>query len=292
MAITEDFYSREQHETTEGITVRLVFSCTWADWTNGTDGSIVLPVVGDALTVYLTGWPVGYDELVCTDRKAQTLENTNCKVTCFYSTESSVARQRRPDQSLSWKLEIIPDGYMEQITGWRDTDGVWTTWESFYGSRKTTGMPDDPLPLMRYRTGLTAVITCYSSKWLMPFIFQYHGCVNKVPFLRPFADAYITNENFEIDWGDWETAPNASTETSDTHQWLLVDVQSERVLKKSWEYKFSFKHAGYDEQNERMDWYHQHNIDDAMPFYPKVDFFQVFNKMAAMDTDISGGPHS
>ncbi len=262
MAITELWDSQEMRVSAEGTTATRRFSCTWAEAFAGTDGTFVLPVIGNF-------WSTERQDLLCTNLDLIANGRVNVIVSAFFSTEkSSVRRKRREDFSESWEENI--ELYLDEtpVSTYYDYNAAaYKSWAAEW-----TGDADKIPELFWLRPKANWNISCYSSSNRYAQILTHINKVNSNAFLRTYflnwsSSNIKTDDDPEI--GAW----------TDIEQWMFVGARANRLRNTCWRYDYTFL---YDPNG----WNTQHGV--ATFQYETFNTGVLFDGMRSTDEDGEG----
>lgn len=212
MSITELWTSREMHITKDGTTITRYFTCTYDDWNAGTDGTTILPVIGDT-------WNDVRPDLRVTDVRLYWIDNLNCRIECLYSTKGMGFREGETDKVASVRDSF--DFSVQAISGMKfhDTDTNAQEWPALYGS-------EDAPDLIWYRPNITYTQKMYLSNWNFTTVKNAIGKVNNSDFISQY---YVDVEGDSVDiTGD------------DTGKWLFAGFNASQIRQGVYEILMTF----------------------------------------------------
>jgi len=282
MAIYELFDTQEEHDTAEGWSVQRKFLCTWADWynqggtyydENGTpQPGWSFPIIGDE-------W-VGRPQLAVTSRDVEAVDNTNCKVTITYSTQSDVAREVRADQVSSWEERLEIEYESNPVLVWYDwEEETYKDWAHEWRTNGPTVSGADPTDdnrpqLMLYAPRQTYYLTTYGSKLWAARVIGALNTVNNSQFVYRIGE-----EKSKVD-------PRYEDDTStltDQGKWRFTGCTITRAARNTYRYDMRFEY-------NPDGWNVAYGITTNM--YRKSDLYQLVKDMAKATDDNYGGVRS
>ncbi|GAH11535.1 unnamed protein product, partial [marine sediment metagenome] len=106
MAITEAKESRQVNITTFGSTFRRIFNALWTDWDNVFDMYIGMQLGLSSLDGDYNADADSSKALRVTQMGTRYINETNCRINVFYSTDNQTNQLALPDQALSWQEDF------------------------------------------------------------------------------------------------------------------------------------------------------------------------------------------
>ncbi len=250
MAITESKESREINETSFGSTMRRVFNALWTDWDNRMDifvGTLLGDATADNIDEDFTSDVRG---LRCTQIGTRYINETNCRIVAFYSTQNLKNQERIPDQIGSWKEDFDigsveePQNVYYDFGGggvdkgrykWGEADGVYMEKKGtvLNGTDSATSDITDIPELLKHEGTMRYRVTAYASKLFLNRILTHLNYVNGHKFIGYYMTA-LQGTEIEHD---------LSSGWDDIGKWLFLGCPVRRIRHDCWEYNFEFLYS-------------------------------------------------
>ncbi len=222
MAITEDWNSREIHNTHEATTLIRIFTMTTSDWESGGDGTITLPVVGQALDA-------DHEDIRVTDIKCAWLNNTDCRATYTYSTRGFFNKSKRADKITSNVDSFNFTLGSDSGENFKNFLGIEKQWSVLWTASGGDRTPENAPPLLKYTPQIVWTQRMYLSTWDFGLIADRVGTINSAPFLKEYLNEQISRRGGSIIYI-----------SGDTWKWLFAGFESTEVGYNRHEISMSF----------------------------------------------------
>ena len=309
MDVTEATESRQTMLTTYGSSFRRVFNALWTDWDNGTfDMYIGMQIGLSTLDGDFSSTADSSKALRVTQLGTRYVNETNCKIDVYYSTDNQTNQLALPDQALSWQedfdigseeetTDIYYDfGSIKEDSGrvnvrgnavsitegrynWKGSGGIYNTFHpAIYdsaGNTITTSFGNDAIPDLLINRGIMRHrLTTYGSTVYLERILAFLNYVNGVNFIsRYYRNTQQTGITHDV-----------LINFNDVGKWLFVGCPFRRVRQENWEYNFEFLYnaAGWNWQHGvRVNLYPGEYT--STPGFSPFDFLSLFDGMTGTD---------
>jgi len=225
MTISEDWNSREYQDTIAGLVVNQVFTCTWTDLANGTDGTTILPVKGATLEGFIVR-----PDLMCSEVRATAIDNTNCKVHITWSSEAFANELKRANQVASWEEEIDVQAEEAVVDAYLDTDsGTTKAWLATWTGLGAGYTEDNKPDLVSHTSRMVFTTTLYGDAEYIYRIADNVNRINSDNFLKNYFTKRQNNVADDLP-GSW----------NDQYKWLFQGCRMRRLRGDTWQYSFRF----------------------------------------------------
>lgn len=252
MAVVEHYTSRQMQITKDGTTILQVFICLYTDLAYM--GSNGIPLLGFV-------WSTYRQDIVCSDIQIYGIDNTNCRVECFYSTRGDTYKDNRPEKIESWRCGFDFSTEVQECRGEGDayydySSGGEEEWRGKYLTFSGGGEDDPNPPLKIYKPRIV-----YWEKFNLVGVRFTNlrdliGSVNSYDFLRQLRRAF----------GRGKQTAYIDDTGNDTGRWLCIGISVEQVGKENFEVRSQFLYSG-----DTWTWNTPYGCTGVQP-YPTMNF--------------------